>query len=202
MKRNTAILANQETQRNKEEEYGLGKNERETEIRESNYIQDKATSNTLYQFQKLFWSYFNFSGRRRESVPLTEKQPIWNCISAMQSVELSYETRQTDRQAFQNNRHPIEQTVNTTNIKIRQQQDAISDNNILRVLSFLEESIQNNGFSACQDIITVLHVQGSNQTTEQLRAEICSKCQPKFLGFLQSLLRTELQGHVRETMQL
>jgi hypothetical protein len=115
---------------------------------------------------------------------LVEIRPISNCISVKQSAELSYETQQTDRQVFQNNRHPIETTVNTTNIKISQYQDVISDNNIMRAPSFLEQSIQNNGFSACQDIITVRHAQGSNYTTEQLRAEIFSKCQPKFLGFV------------------
>jgi hypothetical protein len=59
----------------------------------------------------------------------------------MQSAELLYETRQTDRQAFGNNRHPIEPTVYTTNIAIRQYQDAMSDNNIMPALSFLEQSI-------------------------------------------------------------
>jgi len=42
----------------------------------------------------------------------------------MQSAELLYETRQTDRQAL----HPIDATVNTTKIKIRQNQDALSYN--------------------------------------------------------------------------
>ena len=105
-----------------------------------------------------------------------------NYTNVKQSAELLCETRQTVGQTVQNNRHPIERTVNTTKflwnlITIRQYQIDMTDNKIKRALGLLERSIQTNGFSARQDIIFG-HVRGTKQTTEQLRAEGCSKCQP------------------------